>query len=75
MNCSDSVCAVHGTGFAAAQERVYQACKDRVYELDLSFSHLTRSPDHIPDVGAQLVSMHAVQNLSTGYRLSTVGAL
>ena len=63
------MCTVHGTGFAAAQERVYQACKDRVYELDLSFSHLTRSPDHIPDVGAQLVSMHMQSRI---YPLVTV---
>ena len=79
------MCAAHGTGFAAAQERVYQARKDRVYELDLSFSHLSRYPDHIPDVGAQLVSilficgppitvcLHCVHILHTG--LIYLGAL
>ena len=36
-----------------------QACKEQAYELDLSFSHLSRYPKGIPDVGEQLVRLRS----------------
>lgn len=73
-NFTNSVCGVHGTGFQASQERVLQACKEQAYELDLSFSHLSRYPKGIPDVGEQLELL----NLSTNHLPSLpegIGAL
>ena len=51
----DSVCKAHGTGYQAAVDTVDNALKYMYYEVDISYSNLTKTPPRLTELGTDVV--------------------